>query len=171
MAVQAADDYMMLETIAGSSFGFWIIALLIVVLDAVVLLAPGEFAFVFDRRGQPKVRITGSPYLIRNQELLLALRFFGRLFFISSANAPELGEPQLLRMRDIGLRQRSINAYAVVALALVIGIGPALSVAVGISAALLTVLPILYTNAIVAVIDVAATRKCFNVPARSLLFL
>src|SRR5262249_30722144 len=81
-----ADGRLMLETIASSSFGFWTIAALIVVLDSIVLLAPGEFVFAFDRRGKATVRAAASPYLVRNKDLSFAtLVFFARPFFVSSA--------------------------------------------------------------------------------------
>jgi hypothetical protein len=161
----------MLETIASSSFTFWVVALVIIVIDSVVLLAPGEFAFVFDRRGRPAVRAPAAPYLVRNKDLSFALRFFARPFFVSSVNAPDASAAQLLELRRLAQRHRSINAYSAVTMGLLVVVGPALTVFVGISQALLMVLPVLYANAIVAVIDVAATRQSFDMPLRSFLFL
>jgi len=162
----------MLETIASSSSGFWIVALLIVVLDSILLLAPREFAFAFDRRGRPSVRAAATPFLVRQRELsFAALGFFARPFFISSVRAGDVSEVQLVEMRRRALQHRSIYAYSVVTMTLLIVVGPTLTVFFGISAALLMVLPILYANAIAAVIDVGLTRASFNIPLKGFLFL
>src|SRR5262245_46212523 len=162
----------MLETVASSSYGFWVVALLIVILDSILLLAPGEFAFAFDRRGRPAVRAAATPFLVRQRELsFAALSFFARSFFMSSVRTGNVSEAQLLDMRRQAGRHRSIYAYSVVATALLIVVGPALSVLFGIGGALLMVLPVLYANAIAAVIDVGLTRKSLNIPLSGFLYL
>ena len=158
----------MLETIASSSFGFWSIAILIVVIDSVVLLAPGEFAFAFDRRGKAAVRAAASPYLIRNKDLSFALVFFARSFFVSSATASDVSEEELAALARQAAQHRSVYLYSVVTAFLLLAAGPALTAFLDISTALLIVLPALYANALVALVDVAAARRQLNLPGKAL---
>jgi hypothetical protein len=159
----------MLETIASSSFGFWSIAVLIVVLDSIVLLAPGEFAFAFDRRGRVAVRAAASPYLVRSKELSFAsLIFFGRSFFVSSATAPDASEEELNALARQASHHRSVYLYSAVTAFLLLAAGPVLTVFLGISIALLVVLPALYANAIVALIDVTLARQQLKLSGKAL---
>lgn len=150
----------MLEAIASSSFGFWSIAVLFVVFDSIVLLAPGEFAFAFDRRGKAEVRAAASPYLVRNKELSFAsLIFFGRSFFVSSASAPDVSQEELNALARQASQHRSVYLYSAVTAFLLLAAGPVLTVFLGIPTALLIVLPAIYANAIVALIDVTLARR------------
>jgi hypothetical protein len=158
----------MLETIASSSFGFWTIAALIVVLDSIVLLAPGEFAFAFNRRGKAAVRAAASPYLVRNKDLSFALIFFARTFFVSSATAPDVSEEALNALARQASHHRSIYLYSAVTVFLLLAAGPALTAFLGIPTALLIVLPALYANAIVALIDVTIARQQFKLSGKAL---
>ena len=158
----------MLETIASSSFGFWSIAVLIVVLDSIVLLAPGEFAFAFDRRGKAAVRAAASPYIIRNKDLSFALTFFGRSFFVSSATAPDVPEEELDALARHAAQHRSLYLYSAVTAFLLLAAGPALTAFLGIPIALLIVLPALYANAIVALIDVTLARRQLKLSGKAL---
>ena len=158
----------MLETIASSSFGFWTVAALIVVLDSIVLLAPGEFAFAFDRRGKATVRAAASPYLVRNKELSFAtLIFFARPFFVSSATAPDVSEEELGALARQA-SHRSVYLYSAVTAFLLLGAGPTMTAFLGIPTALLIVLPALYANAIVALIDVTLARRQLKLSGKSL---
>ena len=162
----------MLEAIASSSFGFWSIAVLIVVLDSIVLLAPGEFAFGFDRRGHPVVRATASPYLVRNKDLSFAsLIFFARAFFVSSATVPDVSDDELAALARQASQHRSVYLYSVVTALLLVAAGPALTAFLDISSALLIVLPVLYANAIVALVDVVVNRRQFKLSGKTLLTL
>jgi len=157
----------MLEAVANSSCGFWTIAALIVVLDSIVLLAPGEFAFAFDRRGKAAVRAAASPYLVRNKDLSFALVFFARPFFVSSAAVPDVSEGELEALARAS-KHRSIYLYSVVAAFLLLAAGPGLTAFLGVPTALLIVLPALYANAIVALIDVVAARRQFKLAGKAL---
>jgi hypothetical protein len=150
----------MLEAIASSSFGFWSIAALIVVIDSVVLLTPGEFVFAFNRHGKPVVRAAATPYLVRNKDLSFAsLIFFARPFFVSSVTVPDASDDELAALARQAGRRRSICLYSAVTVFLLVAVGPALTALRDISSALLVVLPVLYANAIIAVADVIFSQR------------
>jgi hypothetical protein len=80
----------MLEEIASSRFGFWIIALAMVAIDSSFLLQPGKFAFYLSRSNRVRIRISPSPFLILNKELVCSLISFPlQLFFISDVESSE----------------------------------------------------------------------------------
>ena len=80
----------MLEEIASSRFGFWIVALTMAAIDASFLLKPGKYAFSISRANQVRLRISPSPFTIRNRELASSfLSFPFQLFFISDIDAIE----------------------------------------------------------------------------------
>jgi hypothetical protein len=160
----------MLEAVASSSFGFWSIAALIVVIDSVVLLAPGEFVFAFNRRGKPAVRAAATPYLVRNKDLTFAaLVFFARPFFVSSATVREVPDDELAALARQASAHRSIYLYSAVTAFLLAGAGPAVTALLDISSALLIVLPVLYANAIIALADVIAARRELKLSRKALL--
>jgi len=162
----------MLEAIASSSFGFWSIAALIVVIDSVVLLAPGEFVFAFNRHGKPVVRAAATPYLVRNKDLSFAsLIFFARPFFVSRVSVPDVSDDELAALARQAGQHRSIYLYSGVTVFLLVAAGPALTVLLDISSALLVVLPVLYANAIIALADVIAVRRELKLSRKALLSL
>jgi hypothetical protein len=162
----------MLEAIASSSFGFWSIAALIVVIDSVVLLTPGEFVFAFNRHGKPVVRAAATPYLVRNKDLSFAsLIFFARPFFVSSATVREVPADQLAMLGRQAAAHRSIYLYSVVTAFLLVAVGPALTVLRDISSAMLVVLPVLYANALIALADVIVARQELKLSRKALLSL
>jgi hypothetical protein len=78
----------MLQEIASSRFGFWIVALIMATVDASFLLKPGKFAFSISHANQVRLRISTSPFTIRNRELASSfLSFPFQLFFISDIAA------------------------------------------------------------------------------------
>jgi hypothetical protein len=162
----------MLEAIASSSFGFWSIAALIVVIDSVVLLSPGEFVFAFNRRGGPVVRAAATPYLVRSKDLSFAsLIFFARPFFVSSVTIREVPDDELVALARQASQHRSIYLYSAVTAFLLVAAGPALTTLLDISSALLVVLPVLYANAIIALADVIAARRELRLSRKALLSL
>jgi hypothetical protein len=162
----------MLETIASSSFGFWSIAALIVVIDSVVLLTPGEFVFAFDGHGKPVVRASAAPFLVRHKDLSFAtLIFFARPFFVSCATASDVPDDELARLARQARQHRSIYLYSVVAAFLLVVMGPVLTVLRDISSALLIVLPVLYANAIIALSDVVVARRELKLSRKALVSL
>jgi hypothetical protein len=162
----------MLEAIASSSFAFWSIAALIVVIDSVVLLTPGEFVFAFNRHGKPVVRAAATPYLVRSKDLSFAsLIFFARPFFVSSATVREVPDDELAALARQAAQHRSIYLYSAVTAFLLVAAGPALTSLLDISSALLVVLPVLYANAIIALADVIAARRELKLSHKALLSL
>ena len=162
----------MLEAIASSSFGFWSIAALIVVIDSVVLLTPGEFVFAFNRHGKPVVRAAATPYLVRNKDLSFAtLIFFARPFFVSSVSVPDVTDDELAALARQARQHRSIYLYSAVTVFLLVAAGPALTALRDISSALLVVLPVLYANALVTLADVIAARRELKLSRKALLSL
>jgi hypothetical protein len=162
----------MLEAIASSSFGFWSIAALIVVIDSVVLLTPGEFVFAFNRHGKPVVRAAATPYLVRNKDLSFAsLTFFARPFFVSCVTIPDVSDDELAALTRQARQRRSIYLYSAVTVFLLVVVGPALTALRDISSALLVVLPVLYANAIIAVADVISSQRELKLSRKALLSL
>jgi hypothetical protein len=162
----------MLEAVASSSFAFWSIAALIVIIDSVVLLTPGEFVFAFNRHGTPVVRAAATPYLVRNKDLSFAsLIFFARPFFVSSATVREVSDDELAALARQAAAHRSIYLYSAVTAFLLVIAGPALTALLDVSSALLVVLPVFYANAIIALADVIAARRDLNLSHKALLSL
>ena len=155
---------MMLEAIAGSWFGFWTVAVAIVLVDSATLLAPGEFAFAFDRNGTPRLRIPTAPFLIRQKDLLIPVfGYFAKPFFVSSIGAPDnLDEPRLAELRATAARCQAMCAYSYVTAAALVVVGPLASLNFGIGLALLGILPILYLTAVLALMAIFVTRQDFQ---------
>ena len=118
----------MLEEIASSRFGFWIVALIISAVDASFLLKPGNFAFSISRENQVRLRISASPFTIRNRELASSfLSFPFQLFFISDIDARERTAREtftaLSRMRRLSRQTMIISVLSAIAMVLLI-LGP-----------------------------------------------
>jgi hypothetical protein len=80
----------MLEEIASSRFGFWIVAFAMVAIDSSFLLKPGKFAFSLSGCNKVKIRISPYPFLILNKELVCSLISFPfQLFFMSDIESAE----------------------------------------------------------------------------------
>lgn len=155
----------MFETIAASSFGFWTVALVIVLLDSAVFLAPGEFIVHLGKTGNAEIRVPAAPFLLRNRELVFTLfSRYSRPFYVSSIVAPKSATNDVLeRLREPTVVRRWLSVHGYVALSLLALIGPALTMLVGISNAILLGLLGLYVNAIAALMVVAVNRKLFGV--------
>jgi hypothetical protein len=155
-----------METIASSWFGFWAVAIVIVLIDSATLVSPGEFAFAFDRQGEPRVRIPAAPFMVRQRDLMLAsLSYFARPFFVSSIHSPDDRGAGLAALRTLAARCRPMCAYSYVAAAVLVVVGPLASLYVGVGPTLLGALPALYLNAVVALLAIFVTRRDFNLSA------
>jgi hypothetical protein len=62
-----------LDQLADSRFAFWVIALLIVAIDSLVFLKPGEFAYRIERGTRVRIRVSPFPYLMRGREPIVTL--------------------------------------------------------------------------------------------------
>jgi hypothetical protein len=168
VADRTAEIGLMLETIASSWFGFWAIAIVIVLLDSATLIAPGDFAFAFDRQGKPRLRLPAAPFLVRQKDLMLAsLAYFAQPFFISSIHvADDSRDAGLVELRALAGRCRAMCAYSYLAAAMLVVVGPVASLYFGIVLTLLAALPVLYLNAVVALLAIFMTRGDFNLSNR-----
>lgn len=162
----------MLDLLLAWKYSFWTIAFLIVALDSMVLLAPGEFAYSFGRDRRPRVRIAAMPFLLRARELMFApAAFFARPYFVSSINAADAGKTQIAELRALAIRQRFIGTCSVLAIVLAFVAGPILTAEIDIGHALLAVLPLVYLNALFALVAFAVARNTWKISPQSLAFI
>jgi hypothetical protein len=159
----------MFESIAESRLGFWAVALLIVVIDSIVLLKPGEFAFHLVQ-GRPQLRIPRVPFVVRNREALSTLfSYFARAFFVSSlTTTARHDEDAWKRLTAIDALFQPFSLHAGLSLGLIVLAGPALSWWLGIGLALLTVLPLLYVNALAALAFAVLHRAALGLSPKAL---
>jgi hypothetical protein len=162
----------MLDAIVTSSASFWVVAFLIVAADSAILLAPGEFAFCFDKQGQPHVRVHATPFLMRQREVLVsAVTFFGRPVLLSSVGVAAVAQAQIEGLRRLTSCVQSLQLYALVPALLLFVVGPVLTALIGISRTLLLVVPIIYVNAACALICIAVMRHELQLQTRKLLYI
>jgi hypothetical protein len=147
-----AQGGLMLEYVASSTFGFWIFALAIVLVDSAMLLKAGEFTFRLGAGDRVELRLPAAPFLVRNHELVFALvSYFLRPFHLSSIHAPsKVVADKLHDLRPVHTVHRALGLFAGAGLLLIVVGGPAVSAAWGINAALFSVVPMLYANSIAA---------------------
>jgi len=161
----------MLDLLPTWEHSFWAVALLIVAVDSMILLPPGEFCFAFGRDGRPRVRATTVPFLVRGRELMLApVSFFARPYFVSSANAPDVGKAQLADLCALANSQRLIGLCSVTAAALAFVAGPLLTAQWDIGSALVIILPLIYANAAIAVTAIAVSRQAWRLSTASVFY-
>jgi hypothetical protein len=164
----------MLEDIASSRLGFWIIASLMVAADSSFLLSPGKFAFSVSRSNLTDIRIPISPFLLRNKELVCSLLSFPfQIFFISYV---ESSERATIRETFIAVdhfrrfaRQNVIfSILSVCAIALLI-LGPCLAVTLGIQTSIVLVFPPFYLLALAASLLLWLRRQRIGLSNRDIL--
>jgi hypothetical protein len=142
----------MLEEIASSRFGFWIVALTMAAIDASFLLKPGKYAFSISRANQVRLRISPSPFTIRNRELASSfLSFPFQLFFISDIDAIERTAREtftaLSRMRRLSRQIMIISVLSAISMVLLI-LGPCAASLFGVQLSILVFFVPLYGLAI-----------------------
>src|ERR1700704_2182710 len=103
----------MLEEIASSRFGFWIVALTSV--DSAFLLQPGKFAFSLSHVNEVRLKASSVPFTLRDKELVSSLLSFPfELFFVSdiAALCQTAGQTRkaLSHMRRLKRRARTFVA-------------------------------------------------------------
>ena len=64
----------MLEELAASKFGFWVVAWIIALADSTFLLEPGKFVFTVSRTTRPELRASSAPFTVMNRELARLIR-------------------------------------------------------------------------------------------------
>jgi hypothetical protein len=154
----------MLQEIASSTFGFWIIALIMTFADSAFLLQPGKFAFAL----APDVRLKASsvPFTLRDRELIFSLLSFPfELFFISDITALDKSARKtgkmLSRMRRLKRRTRIFSALSGTAAALLL-FGPCLAAFRDIQLSVMLLLPALYGLAMLASLVLWRNRRIFG---------
>jgi hypothetical protein len=155
------------ETLAHSSLGFWITALLIVVVDSALLLDPGRLTFAIRRRLNVEVRVIEYPLLLRGKEPVVTLFAYPFApFFISSIEVPSQDRSTvkrlLLRNKRLAGHCGHLSVLAFISLLMVCVVGPLISLQYGIERALVTTLPMLYLTALGGVMIVYANRSLYG---------
>jgi hypothetical protein len=142
----------MLQEIASSRFGFWIVALIMATVDASFLLKPGKFAFSISHANQVRLRISTSPFTIRNRELASSfLSFPFQLFFISDIAARKRTAREtfnaLSRMRRLSRQTMIISVLSTIAMALIV-LGPCAALVLGVQLSIMAFFLPLYVLSI-----------------------
>jgi hypothetical protein len=156
----------MLEEIASSRFGFWIVAMIIAAIDSSFLLEPGKFAFSISRANQVRLRISSSPFTLRNRELASSfLSFPFQVFFISDIRALELTARQtfkaLSHLKRLSRQTTIFSVLSAIAMASLI-LGPCVAALSGIQKSIILLFPPLYFLAITASVLLWQKRRRFG---------
>jgi hypothetical protein len=165
----------MLEEIASSRFGFWIVALIMAAVDASFLLKPGKFAFSISPTNQVRLRISASPFTIRNKELSSSfLSFPFQLFFISDVDALERTAREtfntLSRMRRLSRQTKIISVLSAIAMVLLV-LGPCAAVFFGVQRSILVFFLPLYGLAVATSALLWRRRRRFGLSNSKVLIL
>jgi hypothetical protein len=142
----------MLEELASSRFGFWIIAWTIAAADSAFLLRPGKFGFSLTQANRTQLRVSLSPFTLRNKELVSSIASFPfQLFFITDIDSQDRPTQETRRtlsaMRRLLRRVRILAALSALS-AFILALGPCVSAIYGTPFSVITLLPILYLIAI-----------------------
>lgn len=156
----------MLEDVASSRFGFWIVALVMAIIDSTFLLKPGSFAFSISRKNLIWVRVSLSPFTLRNKELASSLVSFPfQLFFISNIDEPARTARETLyslsRMRRLSRQAAIFSILSVLTTAFLL-LGPCLALVVSSQFSILVLFPPLYGFAILASVLLWRRRRRFG---------
>ena len=157
----------MFDFLASSPFGFWIVAVLVILIDSTILLAPEQFTFTFRSRLNVKLRIVENPYLLRHKEPIVTLITYPVApFFITSTDEPSSGRRAtkeiLLNQKRIASNSAQLTNLALLSLVLVCIVGPIASLQYGIEHALVMIVPALYVSALFGAGIVWLNRSMFG---------
>lgn len=157
----------MFELLAHSALGFWIIALLIVIMDSFLLLTPGHFTYTIGQRLNVAIRIVDCPFMLRGKEPIITLFTYPLTpFFISSTDQDQQGRGSvkrlLLKHKRFVCNSGMLVPLALTSLTLVVLVGPLVSLQYGIERSLVTVLPAEYLIALVGAIVVYLNRSIYE---------
>jgi hypothetical protein len=156
----------MLEDIASSRFGFWIVAATIVAVDQAFLLTPGTFAFSVPGANRTRLRVSAAPFTLREKDLVCSLLAFPfQLFFVCAADAPRRTPPHvqrlLARMHRLSAQNGPLTILAMLA-ALILIAGPFISASRGIGLSIIVLLPLLYLLSIAGGVVLWCMRRRFG---------
>jgi hypothetical protein len=164
----------MLEEIASSRFGFWFVAVAMVAVDSSFLLQPGKFAFTIRRSSGLKIRISSSPFLVLNKELVCSLISFPfQFFFISDVDSsePSTGRETfeaLSRLKRVCRRTMTLSILAACGVVL-LGMGPCFAAIRGIEASIVFILPLFYLLSFVISVLLWQKRRLFGLSKMAVL--
>lgn len=156
----------MLEDLAASKFGFWVIAWIMTLADSAFLLEPRKFVFTVPRNLHPNLKSSSVPFTLHNKELIFAIYSVPfRLFFVSDISAPYGGRRDTFKMLSTTYRRerraRSLVVVASIAVLFLI-VGPLIAAVRGVQFSIVALLPSLYALGIAASVLIWARRKSFG---------
>jgi len=156
----------MLEELAASKFGFWVVAWIMTLADSAFLLEPGQFLFTVSRTLRPELKASTVPFTVKNKELVFAIYSFPfRLFLMSSISAPHHTPQKTFKsLSNINRRQRrarSLVLVSSVAMLLLIA-GPVIAAVWGVQHSIIALLPALYGLGIAASVLIWSERRSFG---------
>ncbi|MGY3514183.1 hypothetical protein [Bradyrhizobium lupini] len=156
----------MLEDLAASTFGFWVVAWIMAFGDSALLLEPGKFVFTVPRNFHPKLKSSSVPFTLKNKELIFSIYSVPfRLFIVSDISASSGGPRDTFKMLSTTFRRerraRSLVVVALVAMLLLIA-GPMMSASRGVQFSIIMLLPSLYALGIAASAIIWSHRKSFG---------
>jgi hypothetical protein len=154
----------MLEEIASSRFGFWAVALVMVAIDSAFLLQPGKFVFSVARYNQVRIRVSPSPFLILNKELVCSLISFPlQLFFVSDVESLERtsGRETLKALSHLQRLRRQTGAFSLLATGgiALLALGPFFAALRGIQTSIVLIFPPFYLLALATSILIWRRRR------------
>jgi len=97
--------------------------------------------------------------------------YFARPYFMSSVNSTNAGKAQLAELRVLSKSQRLVGLCSAAGGALAFVAGPIITAQLDIGNAILAVLPLIYANAAIAMITVAASRKAWRLSAQNIFYI
>ena len=123
-------------------------------IDLAFLLKPGSFAFSVSSKNLVWVRVSSSPFTLRNKELASSLLSFPfRLFFISNIDDPACTVRETLyslsQMRRLSKQAAVFSILSVLTTAFLL-LGPCLAFIVSSQFSIIVLFPLLYAVAILA---------------------
>jgi len=156
----------MLEELATSKFGFWVVAWIMTLADSAFLLEPGKFLFTVPRTLRPDLRVSTVPFTVMNKELVFAIYSVPfRLFLISSISAPDQNRQKTFKGLS-NLSRRGRRAWSLVlvssgAMAILVA-GPIVAAMWGVQYSIIFFLPALYALGIAGSVLIWSEKKRFG---------
>lgn len=156
----------MLEDLAASRFGFWVVAWIMTLGDSALLLDPCKFVFTVPRNLRPKLNSSAVPFTLKNKELIFTIYAVPfRLFLVSDVSAPDRGPRNTFKMLSTSYRKerraRSLVLVALLAMLLLM-MGPIMSALRGAPFSIIMLLPFLYALGVTASAIIWTRRKSFG---------
>lgn len=156
----------MLEELAASKFGFWVVAWIMTLADSAFLLEPGKFVLTVSRTPRPEIRASAVPFTVMNKELVFAIYSFPfRLFLISNVSAPNQTLQKTFKLlSNLSRRERRARSLLLVSSGamLVLVAGPMIAAVWGVQYSIILLLPALYGLGIAASVLIWSKRKRFG---------